>query len=65
LATTFINLLRGSHFILGDNIRINTLKVNKKKLKTAKNLVAEVSNFNFDVKLQPSVVREIYDFVYR
>jgi len=64
LATTFINFLRESHFILGDNIHINSLKVTQRKLKNLGNKIVNVSSFNFKVKLQPSVVREIYDFIY-
>ncbi len=62
LIVTYLNLLRQSRLIEWDNIKINQLKITTKKMKDWTTF--DESNFNFNVKLQPEVVREIYDFIY-
>lgn len=61
IVSTMLNLLRESHFILWDTIKIDSLKVNKKKYKE---VTVNSSNFTFDIPVQKAVEREIYDFVY-
>lgn len=63
IVTSIINHLRESRFVLTDTININTLKVNKKKIKVGGQVVTvNSSSFTFALPLQNDVQREIYDF---
>lgn len=63
LATKIINLLRESKFVVADPINLQTLKVNKKKLRIgSQEYVVNNSAFDFTLPLQKNAQREIYDF---
>lgn len=61
IVSVMLNLLRESHFILWDTIRVDSLKVTKKKYK---DVIVNSSSFSFDIPVQKAVEREIYDYVY-
>ncbi len=64
LVTSIINNLRESRYVLTDAINISSLKVNKKKIKVGwETHVVNSSSFSFQLPLQSSVQREIYDFI--
>ncbi len=63
LVTSIINNLRASRYVLTDSINVNTLKVNKKKIKIGwQTVTVNSSSFDFQLPLQNDVQREIYDF---
>lgn len=63
LVTSIINNLRESRYVITDTININSLKVNKKKIKVwGESITVNNSTFNFQLPLQSTVQREIYDF---
>lgn len=63
LVTSIINNLRESRYVITETINISTLKVNKKKIKVWwENFTVNSSTFNFQLPLQSTVQREIYDF---
>lgn len=63
LVTSIINNLRASRYVLTDSINVNTLKVNKKKIKIGgQTVTVNSSAFDFQLPLQNDVQREIYDF---
>ncbi len=63
LITSIINQLRESRYVLTDSININTLNVNKKKVRVGWQTVnVNSSSFNFTLPLQKEVQREVYDF---
>ncbi len=63
LVTSIINNLRESRYVLTDSINVNTLKVNKKKIKIGwQTVTVNSSSFDFQLPLQNDVQREIYDF---
>jgi hypothetical protein len=66
IVTELLNSLRQSQFILWWSIELDNLKVNKKKVKQW-NMEYTVNNskFNFNIPVQKSTEREIYDFVYK
>lgn len=65
IITNLIKLLRESHFILWKNIKISDLKINRRKLKMGdSDFIVNNSVFNFNIPIQNSVEREIYDYVY-
>ena len=63
LITSIVNHLRESRYVLTDTININTLVVDKKKVKVWWQVVnVNTSSFDFSLPLQNEVQREIYDF---
>ncbi len=63
LATKIINLLRESKFVVAAPINLNTLRVNKKKLRVgSQEYVVNNSMFDFILPLQKGAQREIYDY---
>lgn len=63
LATKIINLLRESKFVVAGPISLQTLRVNKKKLRIgSQEYVVNNSAFDFTLPLQKNAEREIYDF---
>lgn len=65
IVTNIIKLLRESHFILWSDIKLNDVKINKRKVKVWDGEInVNNSTFTFNIPVQKSVEREIYDFVY-
>ena len=65
VVSQMINLLRGSHFIVGDGLKIDSIKVNLKKEKIGKAIKNYyVSSYTFTVPIQKQSQVEIYDFKY-
>lgn len=63
LATKIINLLRESKFVVATPINLNTLRVNKKKLRVgSQEYTVNNSMFDFILPLQKGAQREIYDY---
>lgn len=63
LATKIINLLRESKFVVAAPINLNTLRVNKKKLRVgSQEYIVNNSMFDFILPLQKGAQREIYDY---
>lgn len=65
IVTNIIKLLRESHFIMWSDIKLNDVKINKRKVKMWDwEINVNNSSFTFNIPVQKSVEREIYDFVY-
>lgn len=63
LITSIVNHLRESRYVLTDSININSLVVEKRKVKVWWQMVTvNTSSFSFALPLQNDVQREIYDF---
>ncbi|MBS8121632.1 hypothetical protein [Candidatus Vampirococcus lugosii] len=64
ISNTLINSIRSSSFIVGKEIKFNTLEVSDRTVTVQENEINVLnSTFDFDVPIQESVEREIYDFV--
>ncbi len=65
VVSQMMNLLRGSHFIVGDNLGVDSIKVTLRKEKIG-NIFRNyyVSNYTFTVPIQKEAQVEIYDFKY-
>lgn len=65
ISSVLLNLLRQSHFIVWESIKVDSLKVNKQKVNISDNeYLVNNSRFNFQIPVQKSVEREIFDYVY-
>lgn len=65
ISSVLLNLLRQSHFIVWESIKVDSLKVNKQKVNISDNeFLVNNSRFNFQIPVQKSVEREIFDYVY-
>lgn len=65
IVSQMVNLIRESLFVVWKWISIDTLKVTKKKIREANNeFVVDNSNYTFDVPIQKTAQREIFDYVY-
>jgi hypothetical protein len=63
LTTSVVNHLRESRFVLTDSITINQLNVDSRRVRIGwQTVVVNTSTFAFELPLQNSVEREIYDF---
>ncbi len=65
VVSQMMNLLRWSHFIVGDNLGVDSIKVTLRKEKIG-NVFRNyyVSNYTFTVPIQKEAQVEIYDFKY-
>ena len=65
VVSQMMNLLRGSHFIVGDNLWVDSIKVTLRKERIG-NIFRNyyVSNYTFTVPIQKEAQVEIYDFKY-
>lgn len=60
------NMLRESHYIIWEDIKLDKLELENNKIKVWDlEFLAITSKFKFDIPIQKSIEREIFDFIYK